>query len=812
MRVLLGICVLFALAATLRAQEGSPSAPGQRKVVRIRFEGNRRYTSEFLREQIATKEGQVYDPGLISRDERVLRRFFSAVTDMVENEVEGGIEIVFHVLDKVVIGKVLVLGLARVKKKDFEDLMATRAGRPLLEHSLEADRKLIERLHRAKGYRFVEVSVYRRPTKKADVEDVVFQVIPAKRVKVLKVILEGAHSIEESDLLRIIRNSDRYRKTYLGLGKLINPTYYDRAAIDEDRRRMELYYEREGFLDAKVVYVDTNFDAKRKYATLKYRVEEGPRYTVGSFKVAYAEGAEPLEADRELLSPLLLEGLTLLEPGQPFRFEDLNATQREISSRLWEFAYARSRIAIDSVKDSEEHTVDIKFVISAGPKVKLGSVRIFGNRWTRDNVIRRHFRQGALPGDYLDIDALEAARNRLMSLRYFSMVRFGGGGQDWGLVRDPNAPEDTWDVEMEVEETDTRQFQVGAGISTDGGAFGQLSVTWRNFDIGKLPDKWWDVFSENAFRGGGQQFTISAAPGTLFSQFALSFSDPALADSRWSLSTSLSRRIALYDEFDQVTDGIWITVGRFLDQARIWNVSFTWSLREVNIEDPAPFAPVNALDVQGASVLHGVGFTLRRRRIREADAFLNGHVTTLGGEVYGGILGGDVSIVKFNFEHRTGLRLFKTKKGGWHRFRAVFRTNWATAFDDTPEVPIYERYFLGGRSLRGFEFREVGPRSNGSPTGGEFLITLSLQYTIPMTSREDSGFGLDFVVFVDQGGLTETFNDFTSDDWRITAGFGLAVGFGALTQPPLLIDFGWALRSAPTDVKQVVSVAFERNF
>jgi outer membrane protein insertion porin family len=800
------------LPASLWAQGDTPAAPGQRKVVRIRFEGNRRYTGEFLKEQIATKEGQVYDPGLISRDERVLRRFFSAVTDMVENEVEGGIEIVFHVLDKVVIGKVLVLGLARVKKKDFEDLLATRAGRPLLEHSLEADRKLIERLHRAKGYRFVEVSVYRRPTKKADVEDVVFQVIPANRVKVKKVMLEGAHSIEESKLLKIIKNSDRYRKTYLGLGKLLNPTYYDRAAIDEDRRRMELYYEREGFLDAKVVYIDTTFDEKRKYAILKYRVEEGPRYAVSSFKVTYAEGGEPLEQDRKQLSPLLLEGLTLLVPGEPFRFEDLNGTQREISSRLWEFAYARSRIAIDPVKDSEEHTVDVKFVINAGPKVKLGSVRIFGNRWTRDNVIRRQFRAGALPGDYLDIEALEAARNRLMSLRYFGMVRFGSGGADWGLARDPTAPEDTWDVELEVEETDTRQFQVGAGLSTDGGAFGQISVTWRNFDIGKLPDKWWDVFSENAFRGGGQQFTISAAPGTTFSQFALAFSDPAVLDSRWSLSTNMSRRIALYDEFDQVTDGIWISVGRFLDRSRAWNLTFTWSLREVNIEDPSPNAPVNALDVQGASVLHGIGFTLRRRKIREADAFLNGNVTTLGAEVYGGVLAGDVDIVKVTFEHRAGLRLFKTKKGGWHRFRAVFRSNWATAFEDTPEVPIYERYFLGGRSLRGFEFREVGPRSNGSPTGGEFLITLSLQYTIPLTGREEAGFGLDLVVFVDQGGLTTTFDDFTMDDWRVTAGFGIAVGFGALTQPPLLIDFGWALRSAPTDVRQVVSVAFERNF
>ena len=291
MRVLLGIGILFAaLPAAVRAQDDVSSPPGQRKVVRIRFEGNRRYTAEFLKEQIATKEGQVYDPGLIARDEQILRRFFAAVTDMVENDVKGGIEIVFHVLDKVVIGDVIVLGLARVKKKDFEDLMATRAGRPLLEHSLEADRKLIERLHRAKGYRFAQVSVYRRPTKKADVEDVVFQVIPAKRVKVREVVLEGARSLDESDLRKIIKNSDRYRKTYLGLGKLFNPTYYDRAAIDEDRRRMELYYEREGFLDAKVVYVDTTFDQKRKYATLKYRVEEGPRYRVGSFR--YLLGAD----------------------------------------------------------------------------------------------------------------------------------------------------------------------------------------------------------------------------------------------------------------------------------------------------------------------------------------------------------------------------------------------------------------------------------------------------------------------------------------------------------------------------------------
>ncbi|MHC4550603.1 MAG: outer membrane protein assembly factor BamA [Planctomycetota bacterium] len=813
MRILLAFGVLVALLnGKLRAQESEP-ATAQKMVVRIRFEGNRRYTDEFLQEQIATKEGQPYDPGLIAQDERVLRRFFAAVTDKVEREVEGGIEIVFHVLDKVVVGKVLYRGLARVRKKDFEDLMSTRAGRPLLEHSLESDRRLLERLHRAKGYRFVAVHFYRQPTKKADVEDIVFQVITGRRVKVKEVILEGARSLDRSDLLKIIKNSDRYRKTYLGLGKLLNPSYYDRAAIDEDRRKMEMYYEREGFLDAKVIYVDTRFDEKRRHAIIKYRVEEGQRYRIRSFTVTYAKDGRPREADRRFLAPRVLEGLSVLVPGEPFRYQDLNATQRQIGSRLWERAYARSRIEVRFTTDTEKHTVDIKLVITAGPKVRLGRIRIFGNKWTRDNVIRRQFRNGALPGDYLDIEALEAARNRLMSLRYFSLVRFGTSPGTWGLSRDPNAPgEDVYDVELEVEETDTRQFQIGAGISTDGGASGQVSVTWRNFDIRRPPDKWWQIFAREAFRGGGQRLTVSAAPGTTFSRFAISFADPAVRDSRWSLSTSVARRIALFDTYDQITDGIWIRVGRYLDESFVWSLTFSWTLRQEAIEDPEPNAPVIALDDQGTSTLHGLGVTLMRRRIREADVFLNGHITTLGSEVYGGVLGGHVDIFKINFEHRAGWRLFRTRRGGWHRFRAVFRTNWGTAFGDASEVPIYERYFLGGRSLRGFEWREVGPRSNGSPEGGEFLVTLSLQYTVPLTTREDAGFGFDLIFFVDQGGLTGEFHDFTEDDWRVSTGFGFAIGFGGLTQPPLLLDFGWPLRRQGPDRLQVISIAFERNF
>jgi outer membrane protein insertion porin family len=798
--------------------EGEPEGAGaepaaqSRRVLRIRFEGNVRYTAEYLKEQIATKIGTELDEALLSRDQSRLREFFKAVTDTEVLEVEGGVEVVFYVVDRVLVGKVELLGLVRVKETDVRALMQTRPGRPLLDHALRADRDLLTRLHRDKGYAFTHVEAYRKPTTRPDVLDIVFQVLANRRVKVRRVILEGAAALDRRLLLRNVKNSDRYRQRYLTLGRIFDISWFDRAALEQDRRVIQMHYRDEGYLDARVVLVGVRFDEERTEATIRFRIDEGERYGLASFRVTYAEDALPLEADRDFLSAESLTLLGALPPRSPYRAEDLRASVRRVRSRLWARGYARSTVQEQVTPNAETREVDVQVVLNAGPKVKVGQIRVVGNRWTRDNVIRRQFRTGARPGDYLNIEALEAARTRLLGLQYFSMVRFGRG-QDWGLVKsaDPNRP-DEYDVLVEVMEADsTRSFNLGAGINSDGGAFGTFAVTWRNFDIGRPPDPFWKVFGEGAFRGGGQSFTISLSPGTTFSAFQLSFSDPALWDSRWSLSTSLSRRLALLKDYDQVTDGINVRVGRFLDPRFRWNLSLQWSLRQVLIENPRSDAPVNALDVQGHNAIHGIGFTLRRVARREADPFLNGHVSTVSASLYGGFLGAEVDIVKVRLEHSAGFRFFRQSQGGWHRIRINVAVDWATAFDDTREVPIYERYFLGGRNLRGFAFREVGPRSNGRPTGGEFMLRLITEYTIPLVSAEE-GIGLNLVLFVDQGALTTTVDDFGWDDWRISAGFGIAIAIGGPTQPPLVVDFGWALRAQDQDERQIVSVSFVRNF
>ena len=822
-RILLLLTALLLLGAPLLAQDREPDVPGEEgpaglpedrpRIVRIRFEGNRRYSDEFLRQQIMSKAGDRLDNVLLQRDDRILREYFEAVTDIRTDPVDGGVAITFFVRDRRVVGKVILRGLSRVKESDIIPLLSTRTGRPLLTHALRADEELLTRMEKEQGYHFVEVRHYRKATNRPDVEDIVFEVITGRRVKVEEVIVEGASGIEGADLIKKsdIKNNARYKKMFLGLGKLA-PTYFDDQTIDEDRRRMEFYYQREGWLDAKVVLVGVDFDASNTGARIHYRVEEGMRYTLRKFEVSYVPDGEPHENDKTFLSPAALRGMSVMQRGAPFRTEEMDESRRRIEERLWTRAYAESRVQVTWTPQPGKKTVDVRVTIDAREKIRVGRIRFVGNRYTRDNVLRRAFREGALPGEDLDIDALQAARVRLNALRYFSMVRFGRG-QGWGLVSaGPDAPPDVRDVLVEVEETDTRNFTIGAGLSTDGGAFGQFSVTWRNFDISRHPDSIWEVFGQDAYRGAGQTFTISASPGTQFSTFEVSFTDPAINDSRWSLFASVASRIAVFDTWRQITDGIRLRAGRFLDKRRNYLFSLEWSLRQVIIENPASNAPVNALDVQGTTTLNGFRASFRRTRRMGADPFLNGHITRLTGDINGGVLGGQADLWKIFFEQSSGWRVFHQSKGGWHRIKLVLGVGMASAFGGTREVPIYERYFLGGRNLRGFEFREVGPRSNGSPTGGEFVARFSTQYTIPITSQEDSGFGLSINLFVDQGSLVEEASQISWDNWRIAAGFGVGVGFGGATQPPLIIDFGWPIRALPEDKRQIISIAFERNF
>ncbi|MHC5012525.1 MAG: OmpH/Skp family outer membrane protein, partial [Planctomycetota bacterium] len=116
-----------------------------------------------------------------------------------------------------------------------------------------------------------------------------------------------------------------------------------------------------------------------------------------------------------------------------------------------------------------------------------------------------------------------------------------------------------------------------------------------------------------------------------------------------------------------------------------------------------------------------------------------------------------------------------------------FRINagYAEPLADTPEVPPYERFYAGGRTLRGFDFRGMGPHINGRPTGGEWLFIHSVEYEYPIVKDL-----LGVVAFVDGGTLGTTIDSDDAFLWRLSVGFGLRIKVPLLGDAPLAFDFG----------------------
>ncbi len=114
-------------------------------------------------------------------------------------------------------------------------------------------------------------------------------------------------------------------------------------------------------------------------------------------------------------------------------------------------------------------------------------------------------------------------------------------------------------------------------------------------------------------------------------------------------------------------------------------------------------------------------------------------------------------------------------------------------------APVYERFYAGGfQSMRGFEFRGVGPAINGFEIGGDFLFLNSLEYQIPLRANDQ----IYVVGFVDSGTVESRVN---IDSYRVAAGFGLRIVVPMLGPVPIALDFGFPIVRASEDKDQLFS-------
>ena len=160
----------------------------------------------------------------------------------------------------------------------------------------------------------------------------------------------------------------------------------------------------------------------------------------------------------------------------------------------------------------------------------------------------------------------------------------------------------------------------------------------------------------------------------------------------------------------------------------------------------------------------------------------HGQIVRFSPSVAGGFLGGDVQIYGFDLE---GSQYFLLPGD------LILLINGEIATVNTwgggSEVPIFERLYLGGsNNLRGFPFREVGPKDEfGEPLGGNTMARTTVELTFPIIEKARGAIFYD-TGFVNGSAWSFGFNHIASD-----VGVGLRLD---LPVGPIRIDYGYPIQ------------------
>ena len=129
-----------------------------------------------------------------------------------------------------------------------------------------------------------------------------------------------------------------------------------------------------------------------------------------------------------------------------------------------------------------------------------------------------------------------------------------------------------------------------------------------------------------------------------------------------------------------------------------------------------------------------------------------------------------------------------------------------SGLDYHKDVPVYERYFLGGSgSVRGFEYRSIGKVVNGKNIGGQTMMVLSAEISHPIWGP------LRGAAFVDAGDAWSNAYSMDISTLNIGAGYGFRLKLPMLPAP-LRLDIAYPVLRSQDNIKRKFRLHFNVGF
>jgi outer membrane protein insertion porin family len=741
-------------------------------------------TESLARNQLRLKEGAPFSAALVSDDISRLNRLgqFKRVESRVQPLADGSVELIYTVEPQPLITAVQSVGNRAFSDQEISAGIEHLVGTPVDPTRLNRAARMIEDRYREKGYHNALVTIDQAELAQTGI--VLFRIREGERTRITDIRFEGNLSYSPRELRTAIKTHEAW---------LFDKGALDNEVLDGDVASLTSYYKDRGYLDVKVDKRVRPSPNERE-AIITFYISEGPVYTLRDLQqfVDPAEG-KPIFSNSQLL------GLMNIRPGDVYSEDKLRKSMEAVRAAYNKLGFADVDIQHREFKDPLQPVVDIVLVIKQGRRFRTGLVIIQGNTLTRDDVIRRAIT--LQPERPLDATEAKNTETRIKQMNLF----------DPRGVKVTLQPEDAdnpgyRDVLAQVQETNTGNFSVGGSITTDGGLLGEISLTQRNFDVTDWPDSWGEFFRGEAFRGGGQTFTLQFQPGTVQNNIRLGLSDPHVFDTDYSGSAEAFYHTFDYKSYTEKRYGAQFSLGERFGSR--WVAKVPFGIQSVELNAIEPSAPTDYFAVADQHLLASIGFNLSRSSVDKPSFPTKGNHIEFGVDQYGSP--GDFTFTMLHAEYATYLRLSEDVLGRSTTLQLKTYADYIPQSAD--DVPFYQRYYLGGQTFRGFDFRGVSPigirNDNGlpsdDPVGGTFKFFAGAEVRQPLYEDLLSG-----VVFLDTGTVDDGIR---FDKYRVSTGVGIRIFYSPLAPAPFAFDIGFPLLKQDFDKTRILTFSIDIPF
>jgi outer membrane protein insertion porin family len=553
-----------------------------------------------------------------------------------------------------------------------------------------------------------------------------------EKYKIRKVNIEGNESFSDKKLHKIILSRpSSFLKKY----------YYYPEILKDDLAAIELFYHRNGYLDAKITRYEIKIDSTKKNTIINIKLIEGALSRVDSI---YIYGSNSFSDD-------IIRHRIKIKEGNALERKKIESTNLALLSFYADNGYLNAEVKPDIELNKEKNSAIINLHIIENKRFTIDQIKINGLQKTHENIVQRELKFHK--NEIVNYTKLLKSQRKLYLTGLFQSVFIHP-------IEPVKKDSSKKDILIELKENYSGEFNISAGFGS----------------IDKIRGKG-EVYNNN-INGTARKIGCTGKISFITRSLETSFSEPWTFGFPWS--TDISFMIGFFEEpgydFNQVGGNI--SIGRsFLNNSKI---TLRYRHEDVDLKNIKVFNNRIRDKSNIRSLELSYSFDSRDNLFNTTKGFyLQGSYELAGSFLKGtNTFSRTILITKYFYPINGNTILASSCELGW-----MYSSGGIS------DIPLQERFYTGGpNSLRGFEYKKAGPLDNPvdrNPLGGRLKLVFNLLEVRKTIYKMIGG-----VLFLDLGNVWKEPESFTIKEVRSNIGLGMRIN----TPIGLLrLDYGFNL-------------------